>query len=111
MLPAQIALLQHVCPCLHAIHIRTQSPSGAAHAPPVFIPPQSDPHLLTFVTYVIAELEYRRMDELLVVLVRVNDIVRRRADEVLDWFQKLQGAARASKVGSLLLLLQPTLPF
>ncbi|GIM15780.1 hypothetical protein Vretimale_18490 [Volvox reticuliferus] len=58
---------------------------------------KSDPYLLSFMTYIIAELPYRKMDELLAVLVRINEIVSRRGEEVLARFQELRDAARPAK--------------
>ncbi|GLC46380.1 hypothetical protein PLESTF_001845900 [Pleodorina starrii] len=56
---------------------------------------KSDPHLLSFMTYIIAELPYRKMDELLGVLFRVNQIVSRRSADVLNRFHEMREAARA----------------
>ncbi|GLI61512.1 hypothetical protein VaNZ11_003892 [Volvox africanus] len=61
---------------------------------------KSDPYLLSFMTYIIAELPYRKMDELLAVLVRINEIVSRRAEEVLARFQELREAARPAKAAA-----------
>ncbi|KXZ45820.1 hypothetical protein GPECTOR_50g614 [Gonium pectorale] len=52
---------------------------------------KSDPHLLAFMSYLIAELPYKKMDELLTVLHRMNDILSRRAEAVLLRFKELRG--------------------
>ncbi|KAG2502251.1 hypothetical protein HYH03_000737 [Edaphochlamys debaryana] len=51
---------------------------------------KSDPHLLAFLAYVVAELPYRKMDELLALLGRINEILSRRAEAVLGRFQQLR---------------------
>ncbi|EFJ52890.1 hypothetical protein VOLCADRAFT_115818 [Volvox carteri f. nagariensis] len=61
---------------------------------------KSDPYLLSFMAYIIAELPYRKMDELLAVLVRINEIVSRRAEEVLARFQDLREAAQSTKAAN-----------
>mgnify|MGYP001807231011 CR=1 FL=1 len=66
------------------------------HVPPLW--PQSDPHLLSFLAYVVAELPYTRMDELLAVLLRLNDILSRRAEGVLGRFQELRRLADARQL-------------
>ncbi|GFR50992.1 hypothetical protein Agub_g13318, partial [Astrephomene gubernaculifera] len=58
---------------------------------------KSDPHLLAFMSYLVAELPYRKMDELLAVLVRLNDILRSRAEAVLGRFQELRQQAQGQQ--------------
>lgn len=52
--------------------------------------PQSDPYYLAFLSYIVAELPYRKMDELLAVFARINQILSRRAEAVLGRFQELR---------------------